>query len=208
MKKTGKFIAILLVILFAAPIEMNGTGLNMNNLKVPEYKTIIRQTRQRIIPTKTIWLSSLDLTKMNQGIGKPVLDKNADLKPLSIAKQIFKKGVGTRVNSSLWIDLGGASNRFVASVGVDDDTINRAKVTIHNFKIVGDGKKLWESGPMNYGDPAKKVDVNIEGVKTLVLFVFNVGSRASQVQLDWADAKFIVQGREPVTINPPKEEYV
>jgi hypothetical protein len=136
------------------------------------------------------WLSSLDLTKMNHGAGGPVVDKNGDKSSLAIAGQKFEKGVGTRVKSYMWIDLAGGSDRFVSYVGVDDDTVKIGKPglaynTTHNFEIFADGKKLWESGPMNYGETAKKADINVKGVKTLILTVVNSGKGNSYVQLDW-----------------------
>gem|GEM_PF-4377157 len=77
--------------------------------------------------------------------------------------------------------------------------------TTHNFRVLGDGKLLWQSGPMNYRDPAKQVELEVKGIKTLILIVTNVGSHPSHVQLDWADARFIVAGRAPQTTTPPAE---
>ena len=208
MKQYGLFIAFFSIGILIFPIENYGTGFCANNKQTYQYQSVKKSPLKQILIKKTVWLSSLDLTKMIQGSGKPVIDKNTDQKPFSIAKQTFERGVGTRVNSSLWLDLGGESDKFIATVGVDDDTTRRANVTTHNFKIIGDGKKLWESGPMNFGEPAKKVDIDVKGIKTLILFVLNVGSRASQVQLDWADARFIVNGRDPKPIFPPQEATV
>jgi alpha-galactosidase len=157
---------------------------------------------------KITWLSALDLSKMAQGTGKPKIDKNADIKPLAISKQIFLRGVGTQVKSYLWLDLGGGSEKFSAYVGIDDDTTKEAYRTAHNFKILGDGKMLWESGPMNYGDKAKKVEVNLKGINTLILVVVNTGNRTSYIQADWADACFVVNGKDPKTIDPPTEASV
>lgn len=157
---------------------------------------------------KLVWLSSLDLSKMSQGSGKPKINENSASKPLSIAKQIFTKGVGTQVKSYLWLDLGGKAIKFSAYVGIDDDTIKEAYRTTHNFKILGDGKKLWESGPMSYGDKAKKAEVNLKGINTLILVVVNSNNRTSYIQADWADASFVVKGQDPKTIDPPIEEAV
>ncbi|HEY6083369.1 MAG TPA: NPCBM/NEW2 domain-containing protein [Chitinophagaceae bacterium] len=208
MKLYRIFIAFFLTALFAYPKESDGSGLPPGSKEAREYPSFEKKPVRQPLTLKTVWLSSLDLTKMIQGSGEPVIDKNTDQKPFSIAKQTFNRGVGTRVNSSFWLDLGGASDRFIAYVGVDDDTTRRAYVTTHNFKIIGDGKKLWESGPMNFGDPAKKADIDVKRIKILILQVINTGSRASQVQLDWADARFLVSGRAPKPIYPPQEKAV
>jgi len=171
---------------------------------------------------RTVWLSSLDLTKLILGRGKPIIDINEDKKPLSIGKQVFKKGVGTLVKSNvyldkeggtdvksyLWIDLKGGSDRFMAYVGVDNDTSDRSVAGIHRFKVYSDGKLLWQSGPMSYGDAAKKVDLDVRRVKTLILEAINIGEKTSDLQLDWADARFVVSGKKPITMNPSREAEV
>ena len=68
-----------------------------------------------------IALSTLDLTKVNQGFGKARANLSVDGKPLSIAGQKFESGLGTHAASSLLLDLNKAATRFTAFVGVDDD---------------------------------------------------------------------------------------
>jgi len=157
---------------------------------------------------KIIFLSTLDLSKMTQGSGNPKIDKNSDTKPLSIAGQIIRNGVGTQVKSCLWINLAGGSKKFSANVGIDDDTTKRFYSAAHNFQIVGDGKKLWESGPMHSGEPAKKVELNTKGIKTLILLVINTGMSTGNKQADWGDAFFAVTGQSPQTIDPPREPAI
>jgi alpha-galactosidase len=157
---------------------------------------------------KTIWLSSLDLTKMVQGAGKPVIDINKNKKPLSIGKDVFEKGIGTRVKSYVWINLAGGSERFMAYTGVDNDTAPGSVISTHRFKIYGDGKPLWQSAPMSYGDAAEKVDIDVRAIKTLILEVINIGENNSNLQMDWADAHFIVSGQNPEATEPPREAEV
>lgn len=152
---------------------------------------------------KTVWLLSLALTKMVQEWGKPVIDINIkSKKPLSIGKQVFEKGVGTRVKGYVWINLAGGSERFMAYAGVDNDTSYRSIEGLHLFKIYGDEKLLWQPEPVKYGEGAKKIEINVRGIKTLILEVINIGKNNSNLQLDWADARFIVNGQNPVAITP------
>ena len=44
-------------------------------------------------------LSSLDLSKMSQGRGRPRVDKSASGQPMSIGGRSFKQGVGTHARS-------------------------------------------------------------------------------------------------------------
>jgi alpha-galactosidase len=154
---------------------------------------------------ETVWLTSLDLSKMRQGWGKPQLDRSIRETPLSIGGKRFARGVGTHANSVVWIDLAGGSERFLASVGVDDAAGGPGSVT---FKIIGDGRKLWESGAMKPGQAAKPVDVDLKGVQCLLLTVGDAGDGVAFDHADWADARFIVAGAKPKTISRPREDAV
>ncbi len=96
----------------------------------------------------TVWLSSLDLSKMEQGWGRPQFDRSISETPLSLGGKHFAHGVGTHARSVMWIDLGGGSERFLATVGIDDAAKGANAVT---FNISGDGKSLFDSGVMKKG---------------------------------------------------------
>ncbi|MBI5383695.1 MAG: NPCBM/NEW2 domain-containing protein [Verrucomicrobia bacterium] len=149
---------------------------------------------------ETVPLTSLDLSKMTQGWGKPQIDRSIREKPLSIGGQKFEHGVGTHANSTLWIDLAGGSERFLASIGVDDNANGPATVT---FKIVGDGKKLLETGVMKPGDKARSVDLDLKGLKTLILMVGDGGDGVGFDHANWADARFVVSGAKPKALDRP-----
>jgi alpha-galactosidase len=153
----------------------------------------------------TVWLTSLDLSKMRQGYGRPQVDRSMREKPLSITGQKFEHGVGTHANSVLWIDLAGGSDKFLASVGVDDAAGGPGSVT---FRLFGDGKKLWESGVMKLGQAPKPVALDLKGVKALLLQVGDAGDGIEFDHADWADARFIVSGAKPQAIRSPREEAV
>ncbi len=154
---------------------------------------------------ETVWLSSLDLRKMEQGWGTPQIDRSIREKPLSLAGRRFAHGVGTHAKSIVWIDLGGGSDRFLATVGMDDAAGGPNAII---FKIVGDGKVLFKSDIMKVGQPPKLVDIDLKGVKTLVLTVGAVGDNTNFAHADWADARFVVSGAKPRTIDAPWEKEV
>lgn len=153
-----------------------------------------------------VWLSSLDLGKMKQGWGKPQVDRSIREQPLSIGGQRFEHGVGTHAKSVLWIDLACGSERFVAQVGVDDAAGNQ-KASV-GFRIIGDGRTLWKSGTMRLGQPPVAVDVDLRGIRTLILMVGDGGDGIDFDHADWAEARFIVTGQRPRTIDPPREDAV
>jgi len=156
---------------------------------------------------KIVWLSSLEMSRMTQSSGKPKIDTVSASKPLTISKQIFKKGIGTLPKSYVWIDVGDA-DKFSASVGIDDDMPKNVEKVSYKFKIYGDEKMLWQSGEMHKDDVAQKADINIKGIKTLILVVINLNNTESKVQADWNNAYFSVHGASPKTIDPPHNAAV
>jgi alpha-galactosidase len=148
-------------------------------------------------------LSELDLSKMSAGWGKPQVNTNCVGKPMKIAGQSFAFGVGTHAYSLLHISLDGKTQRFVAKVGVDDETQGRGTLS---FRVYGNNQKLFDSGLMKGGQPARVVDVKLEGVEHLILVV---GSGSDNVDFDhanWAEAEFIFAGQKPKAVSAPTVE--
>ncbi len=163
-------------------------------------------TSAELTAADSVPLGSLDLTRMRQGWGQPQVDKAVTGKPLSIGGQAFAHGVGTHAKSTLWVHLGGAVDRFQANVGVDDGTTSdRASLA---FQVAGDGRKLWESGVMRRGQPAKPLDVDVRGITNLVLLVTDGGDGVEYDHADWADARFVATGAKPRSVPAPVEETV
>ncbi len=154
----------------------------------------------------TVWLSSLDLSVAGQGWGKPQKDKSVQEKPLSIGGRVFERGFGTHASASLYVDLKGGCGRFTAFVGVDDEVKGRPASVL--FQVIGDGRVLWESGPMRAGEGARRVDVDLQGVKTLALLVGDAGDGVSYDHADWGDARFEGCTVRPETVEAPPEEAV
>ena len=148
--------------------------------------------------TETVFLSELDISKTRQDWGQPQADKSVDGKPLTIGGQKFEKGMGTHAISNLYIDLKDGGERFTASVGIDDE-VNKAQVSSVVFRVLGDGKELWNSGLMRAAQTPKKVDVPLKGVKVLLLTVDSANNGVSFDHADWADAKIEYSGQRPET---------
>lgn len=150
-------------------------------------------------------LTALDHSFMRQGWGQPQIDRSIREQPLSIGGQKFAHGVGTHAHSVLWIDLAGGSERFQASVGVDDAANGPATIV---FKVLGDGKKLFDSGVMKPGQAAQAVDVDVRGVKFLMLVVGDAGDGINFDHGNWAEARLLVSGAKPQAVAAPREEAV
>ena len=150
---------------------------------------------------ETVWLSALDLSKMSAGWGEPRVDRNCTEKPMAIAGRKFERGVGTHAESALHVRLDGKTERFTAWVGVDDSAGGNGSV---EFQVYGDGRKLFDSGAMKGGQEAKRVDVDLEGVKHLALRVTSAGGNTQFDHADWAEAEFHVAGAKPEAVAAPQ----
>ncbi len=158
-----------------------------------------------VLAAETVYLDSLDLSEMRQGWGEPQVKRSIRETPLAIAGDKFERGVGTHAASFLWIDLRGGCERFQAKVGVDD-AANGAGTVI--FRVTADGRRLFDSGVMKPGAKAETVDVDLTGRQQLLLQVLDAGDGVAFDHANWADAKFLVSGSAPATIQVPPEEKV
>jgi alpha-galactosidase len=184
--KTLRLARSLMLFAFAAGILLLGTSLSRADEKIS--------------------LGKLDLHKVMQGWGSPHADQSVDNHPLTIGGKKFEKGLGTHATSILHIDLHGDAKRFTASVGVDDEVKEERGSIV--FQIYGDGKQLWKSNILHCGNEAESVDVDLSGVKTLVLMVDDAGDGIAYDHADWADAEITFVGTAPQAIDPPREEAV
>ncbi|KAB2639380.1 MAG: hypothetical protein DVB26_06965 [Verrucomicrobia bacterium] len=148
-------------------------------------------------------LSALNLSRTQQGTGKPGTDHSTDGKPLRIAGQAFAHGLGTNAPSLLHLDLQGGCSRFTAKVGIDDEgQANKSGGSVE-FIIEGDHKVLWCSPLMRGGMAAQAVDLDLSGVKLLALRVTDGFDGTENDHADWAEAVFQVSGAKPATVAAP-----
>ena len=138
---------------------------------------------------ETVWLDDLNLAAATQGWGDPHKNQSVEGHPLAIGGKKFARGFGTHAESILRVNLAGGAEKFSASVGVDDEVNGNPAASVEFF-VTGDGRELWNSGVMHAGDAAKECDVELAGVKSLVLKVGNAGDGIDFDHADWADAKF------------------
>ena len=108
----------------------------------------------QVAKAETFGLETLQLQYVEQEWGQPHANRSVDGHPLALGGKRFEHGLGTHANSVFRIALGGKAERFTATVGVDDEVGKQGSVV---FKVIGDGKTLWESGVLRGGDPAKEV---------------------------------------------------
>jgi alpha-galactosidase len=135
-----------------------------------------------------VWLDDLSMQSFSEGI-RPVKERrNYQNDSMRIAGRYFDRGVGLQSVSVIPLQLDGRGIRFRALIGADD--MGNKSLPVH-FYVLGDGKILYQSGPMLVGDAARPVDVDIRDVKRLGLLVIDTvgGISNKRTYANWAEAR-------------------
>jgi len=155
---------------------------------------------------ETIWLSSLDVSRVEQGWDQAHSDRSVYNRPLTVAGQIFERGIGTHANSEIPLLLDGNGVQLSGGAGLDDETDGRGSVV---FKITADGKEIWNSGLMQPGDEVKTFSLAIRGSKSVVLLALDAGDGYDYDHADWVDLKIaMINNGKPKLDIPPVEDAV
>jgi alpha-galactosidase len=136
-----------------------------------------------------VWLDDLNMVMFSEGIRPVKVKGNYVSDTIRIGGVRYNRGFGSITTAVFPFNLNGNARRFTAEVGADD----RANKDIPiKFYVIGDRKVLFESGEMRVGDPAKKVDLNLKGIKRLGLLATDDigGLKNKMTYCDWANAKF------------------
>lgn len=104
--------------------------------------------------------------------------------PLWLGGKRHELGLGVFAGSEIEFDLKGLYDKFTALAGVDASSEDRSAA---DFVVTGDGRELWRSGPLQKTDPPKAVEVNITGVRKLLLRAIRAGDGGNPSQADWAE---------------------
>ncbi len=152
-----------------------------------------------------IWVSSLPVSRIEQGWGEGHADRSVYGRRLTIAGRGFDHGVGTHANSSIPLEVDGNALVLSGCVGVDDETEGRGSVV---FKVEANGKEIWNSGLMRSKDAAKDFSLDVKGVKTLDLLAVDGGDGSDYDHADWGDLKITMTAGKPRLILPPIETPV
>ncbi len=147
----------------------------------------------------SVWVSSLDLSKIDQWLSHPNIGRSSDGHPLTLDGRVYDHGLGLHARSQMAIGLDGKGRRFTATVGVDDE-VGKGHGSVE-FRVLGDGRRiLWNSGVMRAGDAPRQVAVALEGEHLLTLLVSEAGDGSDKDHADWADARIEFDGQPPQTV--------
>jgi len=115
-------------------------------------------------------------------------DRSASNTPISMAGRTFARGLGVHCKTTLSYDLGGAYESLIATIGLDDVVRPRGAVV---FRVLGDGKMLFDSGLVRGTDPPRDIQVPLEDVKKVTLVVDYGEGLDIAGQADWGGARLI-----------------
>jgi len=143
-------------------------------------------------PASVVYLDELGAQYVIAGWGESKANKSIDGHPLTIAGQVFERGLGTHAQSQYRIKLDGRAVSYRALVGVDDEvkkTQRGAERASVEFIVSARDKEnnplvLWKSGLMKAGDPAREAKVSLKGFSSLDLIVTDGGD---DIAYDHAD---------------------
>jgi alpha-galactosidase len=170
-------------------------------------------------PPNGVWLDTLDLSKAAIRRGRGQRGQTTPPPPVTykLGGVDYPHAVPLQSDGDLTVDLGGAAERFVSLVGIDDAVPGppgRAGAPVQPapqgsviFGVWVDGKKVFDSGVMHRGDAPKPVSVDLAGVKRLVLAVADANDGTAGDNADWAGAAIITKsgGQQPRVMEPERE---
>ena len=137
----------------------------------------------------TTYLSDLNWTSATVGWGTIHKDLSIEGNPIHIRGTTYARGIGTHAVSQITYNLGGKYQSFLSDVGVDDETSGQGFV---EFKVVGDGKVLFDSGVLGGNSPVDHINVSVAGVQQLQLLALNgIAANWNWDHADWAGARLI-----------------
>lgn len=119
-------------------------------------------------------------------------DKNAlNAGPILINGVRFRKGISAHSRTELAYKLDGKFSRFQCTIGLDDVSRNQVFSGSVTFIVLADGKEIFNSGVMNYGDQAREIHLNISNSDELNLVV-DWGNDGDILDFaDWAGARLL-----------------
>lgn len=127
-------------------------------------------------------------------------DRSVSAAPLSMAGRVFDKGLGVHSKTELDYSVGGAYESLVATIGIDD--VVRPSGSVF-FRVLGDGKVLFDSGVLTGQDAPRDVKVGVEGVNTLTLIVDYGDGLDLSDHADWGGVRLLKPGARSAA--PEKE---
>lgn len=156
-------------------------------------------------PESSLWIDSLDLKNTIQQWGWAHGLQSVEGRPMTMNGTVYAHGIGTHAASELLVDLKGGAARFIADVGIDDETAGQGAAI---FQVWVDDQKRADSGVLRSGEPPVRIDVDLTGAKEMVLTVLGATEDTHMCHADWGGALLVLSdpAAKPETRMFPDEE--
>lgn len=188
-------------------VQSNGYSSNKPGAYHVEFSVTDRdgnkvvKTRTVVVYSASKYLSDLNWESATTDYNVVRKDKSSSNTPIKLlvngATKEFAKGLGTHANSEIVYNLANTNYEyFEAMVGVDRNLAEQNYSSII-FKVLADGKEVYNSGLMKYSTEAKLVRIPVAGVQQLKLVVDNAGNGNASDHASFGDAKFLVLNSAP-----------
>lgn len=156
------------------------TDLNLENDTYYYYTVTGENTSGQGIPSSVVrampalYITDLNWTSATNAWGAAEKDQSNgeqatnDGTTITLNGTTYSRGIGVHAASTVTYNLGGQYARFLSDVGVDDEVGSDGSVI---FRVVLDGKELYNSGLMTGATATKSLDVDVTGGSQLQLIV-------------------------------------
>ena len=160
-------------------------------------------TKQRtiVVYSKSTYLSDMNWESAKTGwrtVTKDTAVGSSDKIKLNVDGKVktFDKGIGAATNAEIVYNLDGNYNYFTTYLGTDKN-YDMDSTTIR-FRILADGKEVYTSDVIRKNTPAELVNLDVTGVKKLVLVADDVDGNLVGDFASWADTKVYQYNSKPV----------
>lgn len=137
---------------------------------------------------KEVYLGEIKPVLATSGYGKVSINKTVADRLPSTNYYFFNKAIGTHANSQIVYNINKKFRVFESEIGVDTEANEPATV---KFKVVGDGRIIYESKVMRKWDRPKHIEVDIGNVNQLILVVEDGGDGINNDHAGWYNAKLL-----------------
>lgn len=135
-----------------------------------------------------IYLSDREPSLSSQQWGTLHHDRSVDNNQLTVNGFIYAKGLGTHANSSIVYDLERDFRFLDGWCGLDNEQNRSNKIS---FKIMADGRPIYDSGTLQGWLDPRHFQLPISGVKKLELIVSDGGDGINFDHADWLGLRLI-----------------
>jgi len=151
-----------------------------------------------ISKAETVSLSSLDISLMPTGWGETRANKNVSGGKMMLTGTGYTNGIGLHANSQITIRLFGQASRLKAVAGVDASQKEKGSVV---FQVKGDGKLLFDSGIKHGDSDPAVIDLNLTGIRKMVLITADGGDQIHNDWGNWCNASIEYNGIKPEVVD-------